>query len=1132
MKKICKGCYALFEPLLKCKTLGIAIMLATLLIYVSAFQLQAADTVKDIKFYVRFENASFRDVLSYVEGHSKYRFFYNNHTLNSANSVTISLSDVSMDKALVMLLREAGLSFKIYDEQVVLKRKRDGNGVSEVFKTSDLISLFERNSSDVSNRSSISNLDYIISGKVTSETGEPLPGVNVIVKGTTIGTTTDSDGLYKLSIKDGSKPTLVFSFIGYKIKDIEVAGQTVIDISMEPDVSQLGEVVVVGYGTQEKVNLTGSVASIGAEELASRPITNISTALQGKLAGVTVVQQSGQPGRDGGIIRIRGLGTMNDAAPMVVVDGIVSSMEDLNPNDIESISVLKDASAGAIYGSRAANGVILVTTKKGKAGPPKISYNGYAGQQALTNMPEYINSYEYAKLLNEGLINEGASPRYSDEEIEKFRTGSDPENYPNTDWMSLLYRGSGFQQAHDINVSGGSETSRYFVSLGYLDQKGLVKKVNSDRYNIRFNLDSKVSKRLSIGLTSSFSKQHIEEPTAAAASSLGSIIIHAHRIPPTFLNKYPDGTYTHYIEGSPIAWVEEGGLREDNVYHGLTNVFAELSITDGLKLRGSLGADLNFLDRTKHVKDITYGDGFYQGPNSVEDFISRGLRTIPQVILTYQKDFKNHSLSGLLGASRESFRNDNNTAFRKDFPSNDLSELNAGALIGMSNSGSSYETRLESYFGRLNYGFKDKYLLELSIRQDGSSKFAENKRWGLFPSFSAGWRISEERFFKAISFINDLKMRVSYGSVGNNATLDYQFMNRIALGQNYPFGGIISSGAAQVSPSSPNLQWERSTTLDAGLDFSFLNGKFTFTGDYYNRYTDNILIGIPVSSIYGLPTPTVNGGAMRNKGFEFQLGYSDNVGALSYNTSFNIAFNKSKTEKFPNPSIGTRIYAEGHQWGAFYGYEYIGLYQTDEQVDTAPKVPGAPVKKGDLMFRDQNPDGKIDAADRIELGSDLPGVPFGLNLGLKYRNVDLSIFCQGAANVHQLLANNIRFPFINGYKAQKADLDRWTPGTPNAKNPITHVSQSYNYNTNSSFMTVNSSYVRLKNLQFGYTFNKLSQRSIPIERVRIYLSGQNIFTLMMKSDTEDRGFDPESTTSANFGYPNVKVFTAGLNVNF
>ncbi|WP_247235351.1 TonB-dependent receptor [Telluribacter sp. SYSU D00476] len=966
-----------------------------------------------------------------------------------------------------------------------------------------------------------------VKGKVLDGKGAPLPGVNIVIQGSTVGTQTDAEGNFTIN-STNPNDILVVSFIGFKSQNVPVQNKSDLVITLQEDVSNLNEVVVVGYGTQMKVNLTGAVATLDAKQLADRPVTNMSSALQGTLPGVTVVQRSGQPGRDNGIIRVRGVGTMNNASPMVVVDGLISSMENLNPNDIESISVLKDASAGAIYGSRAANGVILVTTKRGKTGKPVVSYNAYVGVQKPTNLPDYLGSYEYGKLLNEGLVNEGQQPRFTEAELEKFRNGSDPINYPNTDWLGLLYRGSGLQQSHNLSVSGGSEASRYLLSFGYLNQKGLIQNTDNQRYNVRLNLDTKITDRLTVGVTSSFIRQGISEPSAiSSGQGLNFSIVYANRIPPTVANKYADGTWTRYLDGNPNAWIENGGSITDQISNAMGNAFAELTIAKGLKLRGSAGIDYNFIDNKVHLKDLTYGDGSYQGPNSIRVNNRRNSRTTLQAFLTYEKSIGSHNLNILAGTSREAFMYNETGAFRRNLPSNDLTDINAGATEGMTSAGFSYESKLGSYFGRVNYDYLGKYLLEASVRYDGSSKFAADKRWGVFPSFSAGWRISEEAFLKNIRAISDLKLRGSYGSVGNNDISDYLYIPTVALGVNYPFGGAINAGAAQQIAANSNLQWEKSTTFDIGADLALFNNRLTLTADYYNRYTDNILVAVPVSSIYGLPAPTVNAGAMRNKGIELVLGHANRIGDFSYNISFNMGMNRNNVERYANPAKTRRIQAEGYPWNSFFGYEAIGFYQTDEQVQTLPKVLGAPVQKGDLIFKDQNNDGKINGDDRIDLGSDIPKTTYGMNLNARYKNFDIAVLGQGAADVKQYLQDQVQFAFVNGYKAQTKHLDRWTPETPNARFPRTHVSQWHNYAI-SSFSVVNANYLRLKSLQFGYSIPQKALTPLKISSLRVYVSGQNLLTFTKL----DSGFDPESAENAQFGYPNVKIYTAGLNINF
>lgn len=973
----------------------------------------------------------------------------------------------------------------------------------------------------------------IVSGTVTDTTGQPLVGVTVSEKGTQAGTTTDARGNYRIPVADPANGVLIFSYVGFNPLTVRVANQSHLNATLHSNAKGLNEVVVVGYGEQKKVNLTGSVATMDQEKLSGRPITSISAAMEGGMPGVTVIQQSGQPGRDNAIVRIRGIGTMNNADPMVVIDGMVSTMDamdNLNPYDIASISVLKDAAASAIYGSRAANGVVLITTKTGKKGAPKVSYNGYVGWQKPTELPDYLDAYHYGLLLNEGLKNEGKPARYTDDELEKFKTGSDPYNYPNTDWADLLFQGSGFQQSHNVSLSAGNDISTYFLSLGYLQQDGTVKRTNSDRYNLHFNIDTKLSDHVSVGLTSSLSSQDIAQPTGAAPdrTDLSQIFRQAlDRIPPTALNKNEDGTWARYIDGNPIYWVEEGGLLEDQVSRAMGNAYLEVSLLNDLKLRGSAGIDYKYLDRSTHIKEFDYGDGTSQGPNSIAKMNERTMRNLLQLLLTYHHTFQQHDLQLLAGISREGTQFTHNEASRLNLPNNELTDINAGSSSGMANAGYSYQERLGSFFGRVNYDYQQKYLLEMDLRYDGSSKFAAEKRWGIFPSASAGWRISQENFMKGLDFVNNLKLRASYGSVGNNATGDYQYLPKIALGMDYPFGGTISSGAAQTTSSNAVLQWEKSTTFDVGLDMMLFN-KLSFTADYYNRYTDNILTAVPVSSIYGLPAPTINAGAMRNTGVELQIGYQDQKGGLHYNINFNVGFNHNNVVKYATPSKTSRIQAEGYPWNAFYGYENIGKYQTDDQVKNAPKVPGAPVKKGDLMFKDQNGDGIIDGNDRVLLGSDIPGVTFGLNLNLAYRQFDLAVFAQGATDVDQVLNNEVFWPLVNGANAQKMALDRWTPETPNGRFPLTHVDESYNYDVLSSFQVNNSSYIRIKNLQLGYTLPAAVGKLLKTEKIRIYFSAQNLFTFTKLVS----GVDPESQVDSQYRYPNVKTYTFGLNVNF
>ncbi len=967
-----------------------------------------------------------------------------------------------------------------------------------------------------------------ITGVVKDANGEPVIGANVSIKGTTTGTITDIDGKFVLSVPEGV--TLQISFIGYISKDVIVGNNKTFDIQLIEDAKKLEEIVVVGFGTQKKVNLTGSVSAVSGNELSGIPATSVANMLQGKLPGVSITQTSGQPGREGTSIRIRGIGTMNNSNPMVLVDGLESAMDDINPNDIENVSVLKDAAAASIYGTRAANGVILITTKRGKDGKPTVTYNGYVGVQKAVRTLQHLSSAEYAELLNEGKINEGIAPVYSAEDIEKFRNGSDPDNYANTDWLDLLLQGSGLTHNHSVSLSGGTEAARYSASLAYYNQAGLVKNTDHNRYNVRFNLDSKVTDWLKFGMNTSMSRRDILSPTNPFSGGLNQIFRQANRIPNSFVNKYTNGTYGRHIDGNPIAWIEAGGKATSKYSHVLGSVFGELKLMPGLTLKGIAGVDYSFDDGKTHVKEITYGDGSMQGPNFVEDYLERKMTTTLQGLLNYEKSIGKHSLKAMVGVARESYSMNLTKAYRKNFPSNELTGLDAGSTNGWSNSGSALEARIGSYFGRVNYDYDGKYLFEANVRSDGSSKFNKGNRWGTFPSFSAGWRISEEDFIKN-DWLSNLKLRASWGKLGNHRTDDYQYIALITLGEKYNFGNTVADGAAQTKANNANITWETTTELDFGLDGDIKNGLLTFGIDYYDRYTDNILTSVPVSFIYGLDAPVSNAGAMRNRGLEVQLGHRKSFGKFEYGISGYTAFNNNKVEKYLNPSKGSTIRMEGEAWDSFYGYECIGIFQSDDEVKTSA-VHSPFSKAGDLKFKDQNNDGRIDANDRVVLGNTIPNITYGFNLDLKYKGFDLNAFFQGAADVYRTVDRESMWGFIDGANAQRKHLDRTIVENgvvvKQGHYPRVLISQSHN-RVMSSFLAMNSSYLRLKNLQIGYNLPQNFLKGIHLSKARVYVSGQNLLTFT----SFPKDFDPEvSSGGAGSSYPQVAFYTIGLDITF
>lgn len=993
-------------------------------------------------------------------------------------------------------------------------------------------------------------LQHQVRGTVTDSNQEPLIGASVIVKGTGQGAATNANGEFSISVKDPSD-ILIIQYVGFETKEV-VAGSSPLAIILIEDSELLGEAVVVGYGTQKKVNLTGAIATVDAKQLESRPITNVASALQGTMSGVTVTSTSGQPGRDGGTIRVRGIGTLNNSNPMVVVDGVVSSMSNINPEDIATISVLKDAASAAIYGSRAANGVVLITTKQGKKGSTNINYNAYVGKQQTTSLPDYLPSWQAASLYNQALINEGKTVRYSDEEITKFKDGSDPFNYPNTDWLGLFYNGSGVQQNHYLDVSGGSDNSQYLFSLGMFDQEGLVKGTNNKRYTSRMNLTSQVKSNLKVNANLAYSNGTLKEGSNPYTGDFSQLIRQINRISPMVPYKDKFGNYGYISDGSPMAWLEQGGSNRETAHNLFGTAGADWEPVTGLHLRPSLSYVLTNNQNKKFIKDIQYFDpntgnpSKYQGPNSLTDVNATKSVTSYQLVADYAKSFALHNFKLLGGYSQEYTKYQRNEGYRKGFLNNNLGELDAGPIDGQSAKGYAYELALQSVFGRLNYDLDGKYLFEANLRYDGSSRFAKENRWGVFPSFSAGWNLDREAFFEPLkATVSNLKLRASWGQLGNQITSSsetsnsfYPYIPGISSGQNYIFGGsspIISAGIAPVNGANGEIMWETSTEYGAGIDATFLDGRFNLTVDYFNKLTDNILLNVPVGNAYGLTAPVQNAGAVRNKGFEFVLGYNEQFGDFGVHASANAAFIKNEVTDLheTGPIIeGGRFKEVGYPINSFYGYISEGIFQSQAEVDAHAKQSGGVISAGDLKYKDLNGDGVIDGQDRTYLGSFFPKVAYGFNLGGNWKSLDLTLFFQGAGGVKNYV-HGIMLGQVNSStgKPTSALLDTWTPENTDASMP--RIWSGYKQNdpgTNvSSFWVRDASYLRLKNVQLGYNLPESTLASIGIKKARFYYSGQNVLTFTKFYDW----VDPEAPAGDNgYTYPQVKVHTIGLNVTF
>lgn len=663
----------------------------------------------------------------------------------------------------------------------------------------------------------------ICKGLVKDATGESVIGASVVVKGTTNGTITDFDGNFSLDgIKKGD--VIVISYVGYQTQEIKWNGSP-LNVILKEDSKTLSEVVVVGYGTQKKANLSGSVAMVDSKELENRPIQNVSSGLQGLMPGVAITGTNGAPGQDAGKIRVRGIGTLNEAGPYILVDGIeTGTLSAVDPNDIESISVLKDAASAAIYGSKAANGVVLITTKRGKTGQTKISYSGYLSFQNATNMIERMGSYEYASLLNQALEAEGMSKRFNDTELQKFKDGNDPL-YPDTDWYDLAYK-TGVQHRHNVNINGGSENVKYMASLGYLNQTGILPNTGREQFNARTNLDMKINKRLSARMNLSFIKNDYSDASSAYyGGSSDQIIRQLNLIAPWIVARYDDGTWGTISDGSPIAWLDSGmKVNRDNYnFSGMAAV--DYEIFDGLKLTLQ-GAYVNNLQNYNYFqKYIKYNENKESDPSQLDERFYKWDRTNYDALLNYNKNFGKHNIKGLLGWHTEKYNYKYQKAVRKKFPNNELTDMNAGDASTQSNEGYTAELAMISWFARINYDFAGKYLLEANIRADASSRFAEGHRWGYFPSFSGAWRISEEAFMESAkdSWLSGLKIRASWGQLGNQDALSgsnndyYPALNTYNLDSKYAFGGSLNSGYYQRKYRLETISWEKPLLGESAL---------------------------------------------------------------------------------------------------------------------------------------------------------------------------------------------------------------------------------------------------------------------------------------------------------------------------
>ncbi|QRR01335.1 SusC/RagA family TonB-linked outer membrane protein [Dyadobacter sandarakinus] len=999
-----------------------------------------------------------------------------------------------------------------------------------------------------------------VTGTVTDSRGEPLPGVNIIVKNTSAGTVTNVDGTYSLSIA-GDNGVLLFSFIGYAAAEVPVNGRTKIDVSMKEDLQNLDELVVVGYGTVKKSDLTGSVATITSAELKAVPVATFDQALQGRAAGVQVVQSNGVPG-GGTNIRIRGTTSVSASSePLYVIDGMLinnntsemsaggrgpslNPLSTINPSDIESIEVLKDASATAIYGSRAANGVILITTRKGKAGRASINIETYYGSQQVTKTLDMLNATQFAELVNEASVNAKQAPVYPN-----------PAGFgEGTNWQDELFRKASISN-YQVSIAGGNEKTRYALGGGYFKQNGIVTGSDFGRYSFKLNLDSDVSKRLKVGANVSYNRMSTNGVLTGPGNVVQGVVTNAlmfNPILPVYDASRPGGyTFQHDRRdaiANPIAEAKEYEA-VTNTSRMLGSVFAEYKIAEGLSFRSSFGID------ALNTKSNTFGPNFLKRTENSKGEASvttlQALTWLNTNTFNYTKQInKDNSFNVLLGLETQKFRNESVNAYAFGFPDSRTGWHDIGSAENpQTTSNGELQWSMLSYFGRVNYSLKNKYLFTLTGRSDGSSKFSEGRKFGFFPSAAFAWKVSEEDFLKQVNFIQDLKFRASYGRTGNQSIQPYRSLALIgAIGQGVfsTTGQEVIRGREPVSYPNRDLKWETTDQLNAAIDLSVLKGRLDFTIEAYNKNTIDLLLDTPIPYTSGFDNTLLNIGNVRNRGIDVAISSVNLDGKVQWNTSLNISVNRNKITNLArkedvNLGVGGNILREGEPIGTFFGYVFDGIYQSDEEAKNSPAIAGQTPAAGDRRYKDISgpagtPDGIINDFDRTIIGSAQPDFTWGLNNTVTFKGIALSLFFQGSQGNQMVNQNLGDLANVNGKQnvLAEAGLGRWTP--ENRSNKYARALTTANDNVFSSRFIEDASYVRLKNITLGYNLPAVALKKIGLANLRLYVSATNLWTL-----TNYSGYDPEGnayggTTNivgVDFGgYPQARTYTVGLNFGF
>lgn len=1097
---------------------------------------------------VSIQNQTLGTALQIIGKQSDMDIAYSKEFVNPNVRVSIQAEELPLEKVLQELLQGTDVTYRFQGNSILLYNKVEQKNLSVQEKK-------------------IVTVTGIVTDKITHE---PIIGATIQVAGTGTGTTSDIDGNYSLKVEEGS--TVSFSYIGYGEEKQVVRRAGTINVQLAEDAVTLSDVVVVGYGVQKKVNLTGAVSMVKGDALESRPVANVSSGLQGLLPGVTITSSSGQPGAAPDI-KIRGVSTINsNTSPLILIDGVAGGdMNLLNPSDIETVSVLKDAASASIYGARAANGVILITTKKGrKQEKATVSYQGYVGFQTPTALPELVNGRQYMELSNEAMAAAGFSKPYDDEAFAKYDSGEHPNDYSNTDWVNEIFKKRAMQTGHSVSVRGGSQKSGYFMSYGYLNQDGLVvgDAYESRRHNARISLNSEVNGRLKLNGTVSFVDYY---RSASGFSGAAGVFRLAQRISPLVPVKWQaqdesgvwhDTDYWSYgAVTNPLYVAYEGGTEQRKSRTMNSIVSANLKLWEGLYFDGQYSANYYWRETDeftptmpKFDKDGVAHPDNASMKNSVYQAHQDALTQSLQMTLNYKKAIKQHEIGALVGYSQEWYDLSTLDGSRKNILLDNIFVLDTGTE-DITNGGNKSAWALQSYFGRINYAFAEKYLFEANMRIDGTSRFAKNNRWGYFPSFSVGWNFTKENFMK---FSKDIleggKLRASWGELGNQnvGSSFYPYLTPIErVEKSYPIGGLNNIGFAQLSLGNKDIKWETIRMLNIGVDLNFLDNRLQMTFDWFKKENINALVKPVYPTIVGVSAaanlPFENMGRIENKGWELDLSWRDQIGEWKYGMTFNISDSKNEITDLgrSEPTLGNKIRRVGDPINAYYGFLTDGLAQVSDfegqDADgkyigpkfVVPKASEAIVQPGDIKYRDISgpsgvPDGIIDENDKVVFGEPYPHYTYSFKGFLAWRGWDLNFYFQGVGKVNGYLSDEARHCFINDYSVPKVEhLDRWTPNNTGAAYPRLYQGQTHNL-LFSDYWLEDASYLRLKNVQLGYTFPKKWLNRLGVSNLRAYVSADNLITFTKYFGA----YDPEVRETSGDSYPQVKTYVFGVSVSF